>query len=159
MQALLDRGWGVYYTDTDSLHTNCPPGSFPGQLGSACGEWQIEAGPVEALYLGPKFYGLRRPRGKQEPIPDGWRVSGETLFKVVCQGFDPRIIGWHHLQKALAGEEPTLTARAGITGALGAMSGQAPQVRTVTRTLRPLTGGKRREPSGWLYYPESKNHG
>jgi hypothetical protein len=52
---LVNRGFQVYYCDTDSIHTNCKPNQFPYQIGHGLGQWKIEReGP--GVYVAPKLY-------------------------------------------------------------------------------------------------------
>jgi hypothetical protein len=58
MRAVQSAGFEVYYCDTDCIHTNCPPHLFPARQGGALGQWALEKGPCDAIYLGPKAYCL-----------------------------------------------------------------------------------------------------
>lgn len=137
LQALRSRGWEVYYCDTDSVHTNCPPSQFPGIIGTACGEWQVEHEAVEAIYCGPKFYGLRK---------------GGRLAKVACSGFGNREITWDTLIRVAKGEEILAENKSGLVGFRSAAQSWSPEEQDHFRTLRTQTGGKKRLPGGWLAY-------
>lgn len=74
-KAVIDAGYRVFYNDTDSLHTDCPPetmteigkrtGAFT--IGTALGQLNHEGGPFVGYYLGPKAYALVDPKtGKAE---------------------------------------------------------------------------------------------
>lgn len=56
IDALQRAGWEVYYWDTDSIFTNCPPERMPVPLGKELGMLAYEAGPCEGYFLGPKAY-------------------------------------------------------------------------------------------------------
>lgn len=56
IDALQMGGWQVYYCDTDSVMTDCPPNRMPVQLGVGLGELAYEAGPCRGYFLGPKAY-------------------------------------------------------------------------------------------------------
>jgi hypothetical protein len=56
-------GYPVYYCDTDSVHCGAPPEAMEGiarragtTVGCGLGELALEAGPCDAIYLGPKAY-------------------------------------------------------------------------------------------------------
>lgn len=152
-QALLDAGWRLYYSDTDSVHTDCPPDRLPFKLGDDCGDWRLETGPCEALYAGPKFYALRRPKAAGEKANRTWRESGKSLFKVVCTGFDPEAVSWGDVDQVVKGRVIEVARRGGITGFRQVNGGQKPRVKEASRSLRLLAGGKTIGPGGWLAYP------
>jgi hypothetical protein len=54
--ALQQAGWEVYYNDTDSVMTNCPPERMPVALGKELGMLAYEHGPCKGYFLGPKAY-------------------------------------------------------------------------------------------------------
>jgi hypothetical protein len=62
--ALQMAGWDVYYNDTDSVMTNCPPDKMPVPLGKELGQLALEGGPYTGLFLGPKAYLLLDADGK-----------------------------------------------------------------------------------------------
>jgi hypothetical protein len=78
-KALQDAGWEVYYGDTDSVHTNCPPEHFPLPLGKLLGQWSFEGGPYEGYYLGPKAYLLIDENG----VPQKSALKGVPLRSYV----------------------------------------------------------------------------
>jgi len=49
-------GWQVFYNDTDSLLTDCPPERAPMALGKDLGQLAYEGGPYDAIFLGAKAY-------------------------------------------------------------------------------------------------------
>ncbi len=54
-------GWQIFYNDTDSLLTDCPPLLAPMKLGKDLGELNYEGGPYDAIFLGSKAYILMNP--------------------------------------------------------------------------------------------------
>lgn len=54
--AFQQAGWQIYYNDTDSLITDCPPERAPIALGKDLGMLAYEGGPYDAIFLGPKAY-------------------------------------------------------------------------------------------------------
>lgn len=67
INALQRGGYEVYYCDTDSIHTNCPPEKMAELgivLGKNMGELALEAGPCNGYYLGPKAYLLIDRKGE-----------------------------------------------------------------------------------------------
>jgi hypothetical protein len=64
LEAIENAGYQWYYTDTDSVHTNCPPDKMPvpvwtpDQGKAGLGVLASEGGPYHAIYLGPKAYCL-----------------------------------------------------------------------------------------------------
>lgn len=59
-------GHEIYYCDTDSIHTSCPPEELPIKLGKELGDLDLECGPCTGYYLGPKAYLLVDVNGKVE---------------------------------------------------------------------------------------------
>ncbi len=49
-------GWQIFYNDTDSLLTDCPPLLAPMALGKDLGMLNYEGGPYDAIFLGSKAY-------------------------------------------------------------------------------------------------------
>lgn len=139
MDALHRGGWSVLYTDTDSVHTNCPPERFAAvtgaRMGKELGDWELKGTATAALYLAPKVYALRWDEATAA------QVKAPTF--VACKGFPASRVSWELLQQAwelpeevpLLGVESWGTVRDDITTA-----------RDETRTLRAHPGaGKRRD--------------
>lgn len=61
--AFQQAGWQIFYNDTDSLITDCPPEKAPMKLGKDLGELAYEGGPYSAIFLGSKAYILIDPSG------------------------------------------------------------------------------------------------
>lgn len=62
--AFQRAGWDVYYNDTDSILTNCPPHLSPVPLGKDLGMLAYEGGPYDAIFLGAKAYILIDSNGQ-----------------------------------------------------------------------------------------------
>lgn len=86
IEALEQAGWKFYYTDTDSLHTNCPPAVFhavmlaaglPG-IGPGMGQWGFEFEAAWAVYLAPKTYYLADAAGKVKQAAKGMDLEQMT---------------------------------------------------------------------------------
>lgn len=54
--AFQRAGWHVFYNDTDSVMTDCPPERSPVPLGKDLGMLAYEGGPYDAIFLGAKAY-------------------------------------------------------------------------------------------------------
>ena len=95
VDAVQRAGWRVFYSDTDSVHTDCPPEKMrdvvgPENFGKALGQLAYEGGPYEGTYLGPKAYLLVDEKGEVQKqalkgVPlksyvDGTRDSGSGVF-------------------------------------------------------------------------------
>ena len=74
IRAVEDAGFEFYYTDTDSVHTNCPPDVFAqlASVGPGLGQWGHEGCAGAATYLAPKVYQLH-------DLPKGHKVAGKGL--------------------------------------------------------------------------------
>lgn len=69
VDAVLRSGFRIFYSDTDSVHTDCPPErmrSIIGEnaYGKALGQLNYEGGPYQGIYLGPKAYLLVDEKGE-----------------------------------------------------------------------------------------------
>lgn len=62
--AFQQAGWQVYYNDTDSIATDCPPEHAPVPLGKDLGMLAFEGGPYQAIFLGAKAYIMIDERGQ-----------------------------------------------------------------------------------------------
>jgi hypothetical protein len=62
--AFQRSGWDVYYNDTDSIMTNCPPDKSPVPLGKNLGQLAFEGGPYDGIFLGSKAYVLTDENGQ-----------------------------------------------------------------------------------------------
>jgi hypothetical protein len=145
MDALRAAGWRVFYVDTDGLHTDCPPELLPAEIhvGLAAGEWKVEGVAEEAVYLGPKFYGLRLPGGG---------------VKLVTSGVPSGAVSWEKLLRAARGLRVDVEARAGLDGFLSVSGQWGPRAAVHRRTLCLHTGGKSRvrsHPNGNLWYADA----
>lgn len=67
LAGLAENGWEIYYCDTDSIHTNCPPEHITQflSLGDNLNEWKVENNGERACYTAPKTYMIgEKKRGK-----------------------------------------------------------------------------------------------
>lgn len=142
MQQIQAMGFKVYYCDTDSIHTNCPPSKFPAPLSDECGEWKLEVSNAEGIYLAPKLYALRDDMGK---------------LKIVSRGMDPETLTWELFERALTGERIEVGGSVGLVGFLSMMhnpSYKKLKTKDKTMTLAGHTGGKVRLEDGTLIYQD-----
>lgn len=176
IHAVENAGWEVYYCDTDSIHTNCPPDKMPIPLGVALGDLAYEAGPCRAVYLGPKAYLLiEKSTGKivksamkGVPLKNYERGTIETrkadgvLFDVVREAkrarpgraaepsHDLRMEVFHRALRGGAHCE-----KDGITSFLRGLNMNESWKRApMVRIIRPSGRGKTFHPteaSGWAY--------
>ncbi len=174
IDALTRAGWEVYYCDTDSVHTNCPPGRMPFQTGTGLGWLAFEGGPYEGWYVGPKAYALcdgsgRAVKGACKGVPwgglkDGIR-EGSTLFGHTYReargdekGEDLRV---ELFREALADVGGAKVRKEGIaTWAQGLRLRGGWQRYSVTRTIAPHERGKvfadSDAPNVWAYQSPSE---
>lgn len=176
--AIQKAGGRVYYCDTDSVHTDLPPEKMQkiirgrpgvkGGLGSDLGQWELESGPCEGIYVGPKSYILRNLE------------TGE-IEKAACKG-----VPWHSLEKGIVRDDvsPPLYRQArddengadirwsffetasngaavaqmgGITTFVSGVDKGEWKKRVKTRTIRPTTRGRAIAPNGdWRYLTPSE---
>jgi hypothetical protein len=71
VDAVTRAGFRVFYSDTDSVHTDCPPDRMrdvvgAGAFGKSLGQLNYEGGPYHGIYLGPKAYLLLDESGAVE---------------------------------------------------------------------------------------------
>jgi len=164
MEALRAAGWQVFYLDTDCIHTDCPPESFPGALGPELGAYKLEVEASMAVYVAPKVYGLEKSEEwwakEKAKDPEAQRC------KVVCKGFPAKMVSMDTLLRAARGERVSVKERAGLTAFRsqllerneeGEPLGWGPRVATLERTLCIQKGGKKyeRRGTGSLIYPDS----
>jgi hypothetical protein len=142
MEALRRAGWRVWYTDTDSIHTDCPRDRLPAEirLGEACGWWKVERECSRALYVAPKVYALEStPEWHARELE---RDPAARRVKIVCKGFPVRRLTWEHLARAAAGEEVVVQETAGLESFRSFSGDWDARARTIRRTLAAHTGGK-----------------
>lgn len=126
LEALKRAGFRVYYCDTDSVHTNCPPENFPGILGPELGQWKHEGRASEACYVAPKVYGLQTAEG----------------LKLAAKGLPKKQVTWDVLRDASRGETVVLQEKAGLV-AFRSQTEWGPKVAHKKRALMRQAGGKR----------------
>lgn len=61
--AFQQAGWQVFYNDTDSIFSDCPPEKSPIALSNDLGALAFEGGPYEGVFLGAKAYLLMDKNG------------------------------------------------------------------------------------------------
>lgn len=133
MDALRVQGWRVLYTDTDSVHTDCPPSLFPGTLGEAPGEWDLKLAASEALYLAPKVYALRHED-----------EDGKDTVTLASKGFPSSQVTWETMWRAWHEAPLPVSATQGLIGFRSGGRDTA-TARVLTRTLAAHPGaGKKR---------------
>jgi len=142
-QELLDRDRRIYLLNTDSIHTDCPPQDFPAPLGVGVGQWRLEHGPVEALYLQPGLYGLRTP-------------EGEPVKSVAVGGAPPGGVPWEVLERAAQGEPITLRWEAGLESFKGNSQAFRLAVAKHARSVHLHPGHKRVLAADWLGYQDQQ---
>lgn len=137
MDALRRVGARVYYTDTDSCHTDATPAEFSrvATIGLAPGHWELKDTASEACYLAPKTYAYRRVDG--------------TEF-VASKGFPPKALSLK-LLKAAWDSPLEVDAIEGLEG-FRTRGDNPAQAKAHRRTLSAHPGtGKRREGSNVWY--------
>lgn len=142
MHALRADGWRVFYCDTDCVHTDCPPESFPLPVSdTALGAWKLEATCSRAVYVAPKVYAL--------DAADGMKLRAKGM---------PKGVTIEHLLDAARGEPVKMSATQGLVGFLSQQQWGA-KAATLNRTLKVQTGGKRHvetvKEAGSLSYPDA----
>ena len=169
LRAVQAAGWEVYYCDTDSVHTNCPPEHFPIPLGDSLGELAIESGEeaCEAIYLGPKAYVLHRDGeivksalkgapfrsmadATTESTPEG------TLYRQARNGEPGQDLRLQLFAEA-ADRGHILVQKEGITSFVSGLKPSGWKRSEMTRTIRPSGSGKTFHKSGaWRYLSPSE---
>lgn len=93
IEKVLNCGYSIYYCDTDSIITNCPP-DILGTNQKKLGEMKIEDSIMEGIFIAPKVYAYERDTGyyqrlNQEPIDNcfSWFEKIPPRFKFVHKGF------------------------------------------------------------------------
>lgn len=136
MQALIDRGWSIFYAKADSIHTDCPPKWFPEPLGIECGDWKLEQDQCEGVYAGMGLYALRR---------------GGRVVKVASAGTPVAAVTWEMIEQVAAGRRVRVEHSGGLVPWRGAVQIGRREVATVRKVLCMSTVGKRGR-SGRLEY-------
>lgn len=167
---LVRAGWEVYYCDTDSVHTNCPPDRMPFATGTGLGWLAFEGGPFEGWYLGPKAYALCDPStgqavkgackgvpwgGLKDGVREGTTLYGHTYREARGEekGEDLRVELFREALRDVGGAK---VKKEGIaTWAQGLRLRQGWQRYSVTRTIAPHERGKTfaesELPNVWAY--------
>lgn len=175
IHALQTAGWDVYYCDTDSIHTNCPPHKMPVSLGSSLGQLALEGvgekgkggPPYRGLYVAPKAYLLishktgRAEKGALKGAPlkdlaDG--VIQHGVFRGARGTEKGRDLQIEFFERALRGDAQI--AKGGITTFASGLRKAEWLNRPMTRTIRPVGRNKRFGSRGaWRYLTPAEIQG
>ena len=66
IRELEQRGYDVYYYDTDSINTNCKPKDFSNLDNKKLGSWKFEGTRKNCYFLAPKNYGYLNEDDKEK---------------------------------------------------------------------------------------------
>lgn len=169
---LQNAGWEVYYCDTDSMHSNCPPDQMAAAgiaLGGQLGDLELESGPeaCEGIYLGPKAYLLIRDgeivksalkgvplRAYEHGQVTRDYLSGDYVYAEAANrghGEDLRI---QLFENALHPDRNVFAVKEGITSFTRGvkMRGDVYAKETLRRNIRPTSRGKKFGPGPADYY-------
>ncbi len=152
-------GFRVYYTDTDSIFTDCPPARMSillgGEFGNGLGQLASEGGPYSGYILGRKLYYLEDNNGSKKIAAKGVPIkkmdSGVRRFGMYMQRS-----GGSDLQRQIF-EDIYVKGSAKIfrTGVksfvLGAKEGEWSKMKMI-RTLSPTVGNRHFTPDGVGHY-------
>jgi hypothetical protein len=126
LMQIANAGFEVYYCDTDSIATNCPP-DVAEQLGlhqaDKIGDWSFEYGPVSAVYVAPKLYCAQ---------------VAPNVLKISAKGVDKALLTYDDFVQMSQGKEIAVPV-AGIQSFLSREnnhSGKKIGSRTIQRVLR-----------------------
>ena len=151
VRALEKNGFQVFYGDTDSIHTDCPPGRFEkiNPLSDAMGDWGLEGTWSDAVYLGPKAYALfdeitdkSKLTAKGMPVRETRIEGGKTVPVMTWQTY-------LDASDVLTNPEGIPLTRSGLARFKSPHMGQA---QALTRRLRPTHTGRRILSDGSLEY-------
>ena len=152
---LQEAGWELYYCDTDSVMTNCPPEKMPVPLGLKLGDLAYEAGPCEGWFLGPKAYLLIDEKGAicksalkgvplkhyQEGIFEGGAYRQALRARPGREAEKGTDLRLEVFRRAL--KEGARCEKQGISSFLvGLGEGELWGAHSVTRTIKPSGRGK-----------------
>lgn len=152
MDALIQAGYAVYYCDTDSIYTDCPPEHFPAPIGDAMGEWKLEGVCSRAVFAGPKVYALEYENGDPSKVV----AKGQPVGKVDATG--KLLLGFDEIAKVSRGGVITNHLREGVLAFRSVRTDWRSEAREFTRTLQRQFGGKvlpHGHDSGTLCYPDA----
>ncbi len=103
IRTIQKAGWRVFYTDTDSVFTNCPPlimaSLFGSGMGSDLGQLSFEGGPYNGWILGRKLYYLVNDTDQKiaaKGVPMKRLNSAKKKFGIYADATDG-----HNLQPAV----------------------------------------------------------
>lgn len=169
IRAVTEAGWEVYYCDTDSVHTNCPPDKMPRPLGVKLGMLAFEGGPFVGYYVGPKAYCLVDPttgvpqKGALKGVPwkdlaDGVALDvdlyGGRTFRAARGAEVGRDVRLDVFLDALEKQAGARVVKEGIASWVQGLRRKAGWSRSeIERTISPQEGGKifRGGPTTWGY--------
>lgn len=168
IRAVTAAGWEVYYCDTDSVHTNCPPELFPARLGDKMGALAFEGGPFRGCYVAAKAYcliphdGSGKIKGALKGIP--WTQLKDGVRETSSSGTRYRQARGDDVGADLRVEvfeeafEPggVVVVKEGIRSFTHGLRHRLGWAREETqRTLQPIERGKQWQPGGaattWAY--------
>ena len=90
MKELKDKGYTIYYCDTDSIFTDCPPDKFGNVDDKELGFWSLDKEIEEAIFVAPKTYSFITKDGKSKTKMKGvfkeHVLQYETMKKVYQSG-------------------------------------------------------------------------
>ena len=89
MKELKDRGYTIYYCDTDSIFTDCPPEHFGNVDDKELGFWSLDKEIREAIFIAPKTYCFTSRKGvktKMKGVFKEYMLKFEAMKKVYESG-------------------------------------------------------------------------
>jgi len=89
VKELRDKGYTVYYCDTDSIFTDCPPQSFGNVDDKELGFWSLDKEIEEAIFIAPKTYCFTSRRGaktRMKGVFKEYMFQFEAMKKVYESG-------------------------------------------------------------------------
>ena len=95
MKELKDKGYTVYYCDTDSIFTDCPPEGFGNVDDKELGFWSLEREIEEAIFIAAKTYSFITKEGKEKTKMKGVFKEYMLKFEAMKKVFESGVLFKH----------------------------------------------------------------
>ena len=95
MKELKDKGYTIYYCDTDSIFTDCPPGEFGNVDDKELGYWSLDKELEEAIFIAPKTYSFITKDGKNKTKMKGVFREHVLYYEAMKKTFESKVLFKH----------------------------------------------------------------
>ena len=92
MKELKDKGYTIYYCDTDSIFTDCPPDKFGNVDDKELGFWSLDKEIEEAIFIAPKTYSFISKDGKHKTKMKGVYKEHMLQYKIMKKIYESGVL-------------------------------------------------------------------